>query len=514
MKIDVNLVPLKRPHFELRDNRLFFLISTRPYMELTPEEVGLWHECDGHTTVGDLESRLPGVRGALLELLEREVIELAPESFPNDRRKVVVIEPHMDDAVLSVGGRMWEMRDTHEFTVVTIAGVSNFTSYHKIDRDYFDVETVTALRRRESELAMRVLGGSHAVLSGHDAPLRYQPGNWTLDWFKKHKRSISAYINHYPDADEVRGRVLELLDFLRNADSDADEIWMPMGIGMSADHEATRNACLLVVMELAQQGMEKELYLYQDVPYGVRFPEHSSRILQRLEDAGAVIERMPVDVTGAMPDKLRLISIFASQFKMSYMGGRVEKNGRANAINGSGYGELMVRVKALPETIDLFELYSGGPKVHELVGKLRRWQARNRHARRITILCPMGVGRWKEYMEVILDRFPDSIIDLHLPEDALDETLGFQSPRIVIHTVEASGAAWLWRIAKVLARFPRPLAVFTGWRFQGMAGLLQIACLPFDVLSSVSIGHVVEALRRGGVPSWHEAAAGLEWRKK
>ena len=495
MKIEENQIPVRRPHFEIRDNRLFFLISARPHMDLTPDEVELWNRCDGHTAVGSLGLPFATARDALARLWESEVIELVPESFPANRRKVIIIEPHMDDAVLSVGGRMWEMRDTHEFIVVTVAGTSNFTSYYKICRDYFDVGTVTALRRRESELAMRVLGGTHRILSGHDAPLRYEPGEWSLDWFRKNKRSISAYINHPADSAEMDARTSEIYNFLLSAE--ADEVWMPMGIGMSADHEATRNASLLALMKLTKSGNGKGgFFLYQDVPYGFRFPEHGSRILRVLEEAGAVLERMRIDVTGSMSAKLRLISNFASQFKMSYMEPLVRENGRANAGKSSEYGELMVRMRKPPAAIDLFELYSGEPQVRGLVRRLRAWKERNRQAARITVLCPMGVGRWREYMEVLLDEFPDSIIELHLTRDALEETKRFSSPRILIRPVDARGSAWLLRIAKVLLGFPRPLVVFTGWRFQGMTRLLRAALFPFDVVPAASICHVVEALRR------------------
>ena len=109
----------------------------------------------------------------------------------------------MDDAVLSVGGLMWALRNTCEFTVVSIAGHSNFTSYYMLDREFFNVARVSALRKAESELVMRLLGGRHVILEEYDAPLRCQPGNWTLDWYRRHRRSIIAYIHHCSPENEI-----------------------------------------------------------------------------------------------------------------------------------------------------------------------------------------------------------------------------------------------------------------------------------------------------------------------
>lgn len=54
---------------------------------------------------------------------------------------------------------MWAMRDEAKFTLVSVAARSNFTSYYFLDREYFDADAITELRRQESALVMRLLGG-------------------------------------------------------------------------------------------------------------------------------------------------------------------------------------------------------------------------------------------------------------------------------------------------------------------------------------------------------------------
>lgn len=494
MILETGQIPLKRPHYHLRGNKLFFLISKRPQLALSATGVELWKLLDGLSTVGDLERAVPDAREILAAWWDAGVIEMAQASFDPGRRKVLVVEPHMDDAVLSVGGMMWERRETHEFTVVTLVGISNFTSYHKIGRDYFDTGVVSELRRRESELVMRLLGGRHVVLDWHDAPLRYQPSNWTLDWFLLNRRSIAAFINHAPVEAEVRSAAEGLRELFMS--TDAAEIWIPMGVGTSTDHETTRNACLIALADVGARRDLPRIHLYQDVPYAMNFPRHSGQILEALNAAGASLSPLHVDVSSSMPAKLRLVSIFASQFKMSYMGPRVEQTARLAAPAGGRAGELLVDIDQVPAGIDFFELYSGRDHVRDLTARLGSWARRHQRARRVTLLCPMGVGRWRESMETLLESFPDARIDIHLTADGIDETARFESPRIRIHPVTPRGAAWLRRTLRVLLSGPRPLVVLTGWKFCHLASVIRAACFPFDALTSVSVGHLVLALHR------------------
>ena len=508
MKIEKDHIPLRRPHFHLRGNQLFFMISQRPHLDLQSDEVELWNRIDGKTTASELQLKSANACEVLEKLWQQSLIELAPSSFGRDRKRVLVIEPHMDDAILSVGGLMWQLRNSHEFTVVSVAGHSNFTSYYRIDREYFDIETVSALRKQESELVMRLLGGKHLTLGRLDAPLRYQGGNWTLDWYRKNRRSISAFINHSPTSEEVRSCASEIGNIL--AVTDASEIWIPMGVGTSADHEMTRNACLLALMDLKDRLDQVVVYLYQDVPYAMEYPLHSEQITTALGAAGASTEVIPVDITESMSPKLRLISIYASQFKMSYMGPRVEKTARVAARANDKFGEILVRVDRLPRALDQFDFYSGRDHVRELAASLSGWLKRNRRARRITILCPMGVGRWKDYVEFILRKFPDSTVDFHLTEDGMDETERFSSPRIRIHPVEARGSAWILRILKVVFSGSRPLIVFTGLKFNHMARSIRTACVISDPLSAVSMGHLAQALALHGSGSPGRLPADLD----
>jgi hypothetical protein len=207
------MVPLRRPHFTLREHALFFLLSTRAHLPLDGEDERLWNSIDGVSSIGQLGREFPSVRERLRRLWDKGVCEIAPGSFPAGRRRVLVLEPHMDDAILSVGGVMWSLRNECEFTLATIASRSNFTSYYFREREFFDVDRVSALRRAESSLAMRLVGGTHVTLDLPEAPLRFQPGNWTIDWYRRSKKLVDAFIMHASPDEEIESwsRVIHAL---------------------------------------------------------------------------------------------------------------------------------------------------------------------------------------------------------------------------------------------------------------------------------------------------------------
>ncbi|MFZ9938527.1 MAG: hypothetical protein ACO3JG_15925, partial [Luteolibacter sp.] len=449
--------------------------------------------------VSALVERFPGATACIEKLHASEAIEFAEARRPNSgRRKILVIEPHMDDAILSVGGLMWKDRATCEFTVASLAGRSNFTSYQKIGRDCFDVDAVTALRRRESELVMRLLDGGHIVLDGLDAPLRYHSGKWTPEWFRRNRRAIAAFIN-LPATDGELAAATALIGKLLGQ-TEAREIWIPLGVGCSADHEMTRNACLRALIHAAAAGLHFEVRMYQDVPYAMAFPQHTGQLLAALEAAGAETEHVIHEVGDVMPAKLRLISVFASQFKMSYMRPKVVATARLAAGNGGGLRELTVKLRRLPGHVDPFELHSGRRHVIELGTRLASWYSKHRAAKRIAILCPMGVGRWKQHMECLLGRFPDTIFDVHMTEDACEETCALSSPRIRIRPVKGMAKGWIRRLLRSWLLPPRPMILFTGQRHSHAIPWLRICFAHAAPLPVATMDHLVTALRHAAEP--------------
>lgn len=493
MHIAPDHLVLRRPHFHVRDAKLFFMISLRPFADLQDHDLVLWEAIDGKTTVGQLEARIPDARARVQRLWSLGACELAEPHFPAQRRRVLVIEPHMDDAVLSVGGVMWQRRHACQFTLLTVAAISNFTSYCRINRAYFDVAEVTSVRRAESQLVVRLLGGEHHMLDLRDSPQRYKSGNWSLDWYAKNRRALSAYQNRSPHECEVQHWANAIAHAL--ATIQPDELWVPMGIGSSVDHQTTRNACLRAIVQLSVPLDQTPVYLYQDVPYACAFPSHSRQILTALSSRGGVLQPIRHDIRTAMPAKLRLISVYGSQFKMSYMQPRVERCARATSDQQNGLGEMMFRVVRLPEPLNEMSLYSGRTSVEKTRSRLQKWYPRHRTARRIRILCPMGVGQWKKYMTCLLDAFPEAKFEVHKSTDSLDETRELYSDRVLVHGVRSTPLGWLLRLVRLRFCRPYPTIILTHAKLENLATILEIAHAGCRPLTCTTLDHLVLGLR-------------------
>lgn len=490
MPFDDDAIPCRRPHFHLRDGKLYFLISSRAHTEMDGPGISLWGKLDGRATIGDLRSLYPDLDDRLRALWAGGVIEIV-SAVPVDRRRILIVEPHMDDAVLSVGGVMWQRRQECEFTVLSVVGTSNFTSYHRLEREYFDVSTVTALRREESALAMRMVGGHHRTLGVLDAPLRYESGSWTLAWFTKHRRAIAAFINRAPDVADVEALALQLKEEMQSPAW--QEVWIPMGIGTSTDHESTRNACLLALA--SGDVLERcHVYLYQDVPYAHQFPRHARQIVDALTSAGGRLDEIRDDVDDAMAAKFRMLEVFGSQFKPSYMVPRVTAAAGLAAGAPSRRSEIRYRLMRLPANVDTSTLYSGRDSIRAIADRLVAWYPAHRDAKRIRILCPVGVGRWRTDLSALLKAFPHATFDVHMAGDAIEETTTLESPRIRVLPVQGTTVAWLRRILKVLLSRPHPLIVVTSWRGARVLPLVRYVTWWTSPLPVTTMCHLVEAL--------------------
>ncbi len=489
-----DMVVLPRPHFQLRDSGLYFLLSTRPLAELDANDAALWAMLDGAATVGQLEQRQPGAKERLQRLWALGACEFAAADFPANRKRILVIEPHMDDAILSVGGLMWSLRESCEFMLVTVGGRSNFTSYYMLERDFFDVQRVSALRKAESALVMRLLGGHHADLGLPDAPLRYHDGSWTLDWFKQHRRVISASIGCTPSALQVdawTGAIQRAV-----AQAEAEEIWMPLGIGGHADHEMTRNACLRALARIPGIADQCQIFLYQDVPYASRFPWHTPQVLRALTEAGAALEPRLENIADAFEAKLRLLAIFGSQFKMSYMAPRVEEAARMASVSGEGRSEILFRLARMPGAVDSFAVYSARGTVEEIANRLAPWLRRHQSTQRLRILTPVPVGSWADDLSLLLEVFPRATIEVHVAKKNRAETDSLTSPRIEVHSVEGSAAAWMLRLLRHMFERSSPLIVFTGVGRPAVSRLMAVVCAVFDTLAATTMTHLVMAIKR------------------
>jgi hypothetical protein len=473
MKFRDDLVPIKRPHFKLKNNSLYFLISRRPYCHLNDEEKAVWNSISGTHTIDELGIISPNAINIIRKFWKNRTVELIPSKLPSNRRKILIIEPHMDDAILSVGGLMWQKREECEFFVVSVVGRSNFTSYYRLNREYFDTEKISNLRNCESSIAMKVIGGNNNTLNAIDAPLRYKADHWTVDWYNQHRRSVSAYVNHSMTDNEVESWQKPIARTLDN--TDAEEIWIPLGIGTSADHEAVRNACIWSLMKIPNILKHKKIFFYHEVPYAINFPSHTEEILKSLRISGGSFLPIENDIENELEPKKRLISIYASQFKMSYMGPKVEASAELLSPKNKKYGERLIQVVRLPDKISQLDLYVNKFHIIKTSNILPEWLNKSIQIKTITILSPMGFGRWSQDIRTILESLPNSKLELYISSDAATETDRFKNSRVKVLPVKGNSFSWILQIVKLIVCHPTSIIIFTGSQYSKYQQFLKLA---------------------------------------
>jgi LmbE family N-acetylglucosaminyl deacetylase len=221
------------------------------------------------------------------EFLRSEFCELVEPAFPSDRRRVLVIEPHADDAVLSLGGTMWLRRFDCAFVIATMASRSGHARYRDLGCDYFDITEVTEIRRRESELFASMFGGTHVSVGLTDAALRYRDANWTSDFRRRHQMSIRVSTSRIAD-DRERQRWTDAVRRLLTENPSA-EVWFPLG-GPHTDHMLVADACFAVFLANPSLISGRILRVYEEFPYAARYPRHMNDALRALRKSGAVLE--------------------------------------------------------------------------------------------------------------------------------------------------------------------------------------------------------------------------------
>jgi LmbE family N-acetylglucosaminyl deacetylase len=483
---------IRRPHFHLRANALFFLLSERPSRVLEKLEIEIWNLMSRPVSIDSIreiygERTEPIIR----EFLRGEFCERVETTFPSGRRRVLVIEPHADDAALSVGGMMWLRRFDCEYIVATMASRSNHTIYYDQGRDYFGVKEVTEIRRRESELFSLVVGGDHLSVGLIDAPLRYCDANWTLDYFLRHRTSISVSLSRAaddPDRELWSAAVQKLL-----ADVPSAEVWIPLG-GPHTDHMLTADACFAAFASNPSLINGRILRLYEDIPYASRNPLHMNTVLEALRKAGVVWEEELHSIDSVYDQKLRLASVYSSQH-IRDMQVDVEATAR-NRGAGVGYAELLRTVRRLPDRVHPSGIVSSAIAEYDPGGEIAVWVSRHKAENCVRILLQMPTGRWTDDLQHLLRVFARARFEVYVASAAGAEVSRSLSDRIALRHVADGAAAWIAVALRIsLAMRPLPTLFYVSSEQLRQARLISKLWLGSDTLVVASMDELVSALR-------------------
>jgi len=480
--LPIDWLLVARPHLELRGDALHSVGLPDHFRQLSKAEAQLWNFLQ-HRLVSvqeALQSCGPGADRLIRTFWRDGLCELVEPAFPANRRRVLIVEPHADDAVLSVGGTMWLRRHECIFVIATMASRSNHTRYRDLGGNH-DINTVTEIRRRESELAARMLGGAHVSVGMTDAGLRYHDAEWTADFYRRHRMSIDASISRTADGAELR----RWMDALRRlvTEQQPTEVWFPLG-GPHADHMLTADACLAVFAADPALLRDRILRIYQEVPYAVRSPGHMNAALAAVRGSGAVLDEEVTTIVQVRAEKHRLASVYDSQHMDELF------------ADGADKPEVFWTVRALPRQVAAAGTVSCAIAAQEPAARTTAaWIARNRNAARVRVLLTTPTGRWQADLNLLRTAFPRARFEICSASVAESEVAEVPSDRVDARTVAGGSLAWALETLRLCVSRPVPTLVHAAERRRRHARLLSHVWLGSDALVVTSMDQLASALR-------------------
>jgi hypothetical protein len=315
----------------------------------------------------------------------------------------------------------------------------------------------------------KLLGAEHCCLDWTDALLRFWPSElWSSAMVDKFKKFPQVFVNLIPDPKEVSQLAEQLMQRLNVLAP--DELWIPMGLGDHVDHRTTRSACLQMLSEARDCFKGIPVAMYEDVPYATSVG-NAARISSVLAGRGTRLVRATEDITDVFEEKLRLISLYASQFKLSYMEPMV-RGLAARAGGGRGkLAETYHRVEGevcRPLESRLAREWAGLAAIQKgmsaLLSERTQW-------RRLTVIAlpSSHLGRWTANRESLLAAFPNADIQCYAPEGMVWQTEDGGNERLRLDFVRGRWRGWIAVDWREFFRFHTPTIVL--WRNAYGAGL-------------------------------------------
>lgn len=199
----------------------------------------------------------------------------------------IIIAPHMDDAFLSMGGRLLLHKKQNNSHVLTV-----FNSMWSCNSSFINDD----VNRRNKLEHQRVMSFTDCSFSYWDYPESYQRGykGWNSPLNKNADKLLY---------EEIKLRLTRLL-----YDDYYQVYFFPMAIEAHADHELIFLALLEVINDsfLASN----EVYLYEDLPYSF-YVDMNKWI--KMREVGLELIPLYIDITNVVDDKQRILELYKTQ---------------------------------------------------------------------------------------------------------------------------------------------------------------------------------------------------------
>jgi LmbE family N-acetylglucosaminyl deacetylase len=204
---------------------------------------------------------------------------------PAVRSPLLVLSPHLDDAVLSCG----RLLTRHPGSTVLTALAGSPPAWDQLTLwdglcGFGAGDDVLAVRMGEDRAALGVLGASQQIIEARDG--QYDPPD--------------------PRADLVRSGIEAALERLKPG-----TCAIPLGL-QHPDHQEVRQIALSCV---GGAGSDVDWVVYEDLPYGRNDPDGSSRAeaVAAIESAGLRLSELRPDLDPDMTIKAAAVACYPSQ---------------------------------------------------------------------------------------------------------------------------------------------------------------------------------------------------------
>lgn len=479
-------IVVRRPHFRLVDGKLFFLASNRPVKLLDSEESRIWNAIANPVTGAFLRARYLGRSDtAIANFLKAGLCDIT-ERCRESRKRILVIEPHADDAALSVGGMMLLNRQDFRFSVATIANRSNFTSYYYLDRNYFDPDLITQLRTSESQCVAKILDGEHIAGPMTDAPLRYRDEKWSLDFFRSHRGSISASTARTPHQRDYPAWIAAIRNII--VTTEFDELWIPLG-SPHIDHSLVAGSCFKLIATEPRLFADCKIRVYEDVPYSSRFPDQMACRIKHLSEAGFSLKAEVTPVDKVWADKIRLVSVYASQFKIEALSNDISASAEGLSAK-SRYAERLWHLTGAPTEFDP-ATYEASMRIESTErAAIAKWISRHRDTKVLRLVLQAATGRWSEDLQLLQSMFPKARFEIYASQTALAEISEMRSVKTRIHVIASNVSGWISVWSKLAFARPFPIVMHVGHgalvKGKALASSLPCSTIVIDTMNKLT----------------------------
>jgi LmbE family N-acetylglucosaminyl deacetylase len=218
-----------------------------------------------------------------------------------DMKTILVLSPHLDDAVLSLGGMM-----AHKVSQGYSVVVYNLfcAPYHgplspaaqRLHEGWGDPEDITALRLQEDRQALEVIGAQQIIGDARDLIYRQSLQG---TWLYTNMEEIQGERN--PEDNALVDSYFRKLSSMFSRDK--FDIFTPLGVGGHIDHMLAFD----IGVHLHKAGYA--IKFYEDLPYAMREDYLNARLTQ-IEGMLSSVELFPLEM---LARKIEALHFYQSQ---------------------------------------------------------------------------------------------------------------------------------------------------------------------------------------------------------